>query len=174
MTSRSFAFQTNSRECASQGDVTFDLEKYGPYIDKIRALFAPSLEYRLRSLLEEFVYNADSRLAGQFPRFKKLVDTVATWKGPLNRVAEYDIDTMNEAIKSAVGCMTRSDLVTCFLDSIVLHRRLNKICRELDALGIEDNILRSLNVWNFVNERDYWASRSSFAYVRPEFSARCN
>lgn len=131
----------------------FDLETYGPYLDKIRELFVPSLEYRIHSLLEEFVYSGDSRWAVQFPYFKKFVDAIAAWRDPLIKAAEYDIGTMEKAIRSAVKRVAKDDLITCFLDSITLHYRLSKICRELDALGIEDDIVRSLNVWNFVNER---------------------
>ncbi|XP_014483196.1 PREDICTED: uncharacterized protein LOC106748829 [Dinoponera quadriceps] len=148
-------------------DVAFDLEKYGPYIDKIRALFVPSLEYRIHSFLVEFVYSTDSRSARRFPRFKRFVDTLATWKGLLNKIAEYDVETMGEAIGSIMNCALKDDLITCFLDSVILHHRLSKICRELDALGIEDNILRSLNVWNFASERNY--RRPDGADVAREF-----
>ncbi|XP_011641131.1 uncharacterized protein LOC105429694 [Pogonomyrmex barbatus] len=154
-------FQTNSCDCTSQ-DRAFDLEKYGPYLDKIRALFVPSLEYRVRSLLKEFVYSTDSRWAKQFPCFKRFVDTIATWKGHLNRIAEYDIGTMEEIMRNTVAHIAKDDLITCFLDAIILHHRLNKVCRELDALGIDDNILRSLTVWNFVNERNCLLDRDCF------------
>lgn len=126
----------------------------------------PSLEYRIHSLLEEFVYSEDSRWAVQFPYFKKFVDAIATWRDPLIKAAEYDIGTMEKTIKSAVKRVVKDDLVTCFLDSITLYYRLNKICLELDALGIEDNILGSLNIWNFVNEKRYHrANCDYFTYV---------
>lgn len=126
----------------------------------------PSLEYRIHSLLEEFVYSEDSRWAVQFPYVKKFVDAIATWRGPLIKAAEYDIGTMEKAIKSAVKRVVKDDLIPCFLDSLTLYYRLNKICRELDALRIEDNILRSLNVWNFVNEKKcHRADRDCFTYV---------
>lgn len=121
----------------------------------------PSLEYRVRSLLKEFVYNTNSRWAKQFPCFKKFIDAVVMWKNSLNRIAEYDIGTMEEMMRHTVKRMIKDDL-NSFLDSVILHHRLNKICRELDALGIEDNILRNLNVWNFINERDYLLDRNCF------------
>ncbi|XP_072754437.1 uncharacterized protein [Anoplolepis gracilipes] len=153
---------TNSCEYTSR-NALFDLEIYGPYLDKIRELFVPSLEYRIHSMLEEFVYSENSRWAMQFPYFKKIVDTIATWRDPLIRAAEYDIGTMEKAIRNTVKRVVKDDLVTSFLESIILHYRLNKICRELDALGIEDNILRSLNIWNFVNEKKYYrADRDYF------------
>lgn len=161
-------FQRNSCDRASQ-DIAFDLGKYNLYIDKIRALFVPSLEYRIHSLLEEFVYSTDSQSIKKFPCFKRFVDAMTMWKGPLNKIAEYDVGMMEGAIRNIVNCTLKDDLITCFLDSIVLHHRLSKICRELDALGIEDNILRSLNVWNFVNERKYWASREFFTCVNHSF-----
>lgn len=101
----------------------------------------------------------------QFPYFKKFVDAITTWRDPLIKAAEYDIGTMEKAIRSTVKRVVKDDLVTSFLDSITLHYRLNKICRELDALGIEDNILRSLNVWNFVNEKKYRADHDYITYV---------
>ncbi|XP_025159636.1 uncharacterized protein LOC112589669 [Harpegnathos saltator] len=161
-------FQRNSCDRSCQ-DAAFDLEKYGPYIDKIRALFVPSLEYRIRSLLREFVYSADSRSAERFPRFKRFVDAIATWKDPLDKVVEYDVSTMGEVIGSIANCALKDDLISCLLDSTVLHHRLSKICRELDALGIDDNILRSLNVWNSMNERFYRASHDRFMYVSRSF-----
>lgn len=82
------------------------------------------------------------------------------WKNSLNRIAEYDIDTMEEMMRHTVKRMIKDDLIS-FLDSVILHQRLNKVCRELDALGIEDN-LRNLNVWNFINERDYLLDRNCF------------
>lgn len=84
------------------------------------------------------------------------------WKDSLNRVAEYDIGTMEEMMRHTVKRMIKDDLISRFLDSVILHHRLNKVCRELDALGIEDNILRNLNVWNFINERDYLLDRNCF------------
>lgn len=83
------------------------------------------------------------------------------WKNSLNRIADYDIGTMEEMMRHTVKRMIKDDL-SSFLDSVILHHRLNKVCRELDALGIEDNILRNLNVWNFINERDYLLDRNCF------------
>ncbi|XP_011702193.1 PREDICTED: uncharacterized protein LOC105458522 isoform X2 [Wasmannia auropunctata] len=144
----------NPCECANQYTV-FDLEKYGPYLDKIRALFVSSLEHRVQSLLEEFVYSTNSRWAKQFPCFKKFVNVIIMWKDPLNRVAEYDINMIEEIMRNIVKRMIKDDLINCFLDSVILHQRLSKVCHELDALGINDNILRNLNVWEFVNEQGY-------------------
>lgn len=125
----------------------------------------PSLEYRIHSLLEEFVYSTNSRWAKQFPRFKKFIDTMIMWQNSLNRIAKYDIGMMVEMMRNIMKRIIKDDLITCFLDSIVLHHRLNKVCRELDALGIEENILTSSNAWNFVNERDYLLDYNCFTYV---------
>ncbi|XP_024888292.1 uncharacterized protein LOC112465122 [Temnothorax curvispinosus] len=158
------ALSTNLCDCASQ-DIVFDLEKYSFYLDKIRAFFVPSLEYRVRSLLEEFVYSTNSRWVKQFPCFKKFIDIIVMWKDPLNRVAEYDVGTMGEMMRNIIKRMINDNLITCFLDSVIVHHRLNKVCCELDTLGIEDNILRSFNVWNFVNERDFLLDCNCFTYV---------
>ncbi|KYQ50599.1 hypothetical protein ALC60_10307 [Trachymyrmex zeteki] len=159
-------------DCASQ-DIVFDLNKYGPYFDKIRALFVPSLEYRFQSLLKEFVYNTNSRWAKQFPCFKKFIDMIIMWKDPLNKIAEYDISTMEEIMKNTIKRMIKDDLITCFLDSVILYHRLKKVCRELDTLGIEDNILKNFNLWNFVNEQDY-LDRNYFMNFNTTISMDCN
>lgn len=86
------------------------------------------------------------------------------WKDPLNKIAEYDISTMEEIMKNTIKRMIKDDLITCFLDSVILYHRLKKVCRELDTLGIEDNILKNFNLWNFVNEQDY-LDRNYFMYV---------
>ena len=86
------------------------------------------------------------------------------WKDLLNRVVEYDISTMEEIMKNTIKRMIKDDLITCFLDSVILHHRLKKVCRELDTLGIEDNILKNLNVWNLINEQDY-LDCNCFMYV---------
>jgi len=125
----------------------------------------PSLEYKIQFLLEEFVYSTNSRWTKLFPCFKKFVDAIIIWKKPLNRVAEYDIGMMEKIMRNTIKRIIKDDLVICFLDSIILHHRLNKVCRELDALGIKANILQNLNVWNFVNERDYLLDHSCFMYV---------
>ncbi|XP_039301692.1 uncharacterized protein LOC120356897 [Solenopsis invicta] len=158
---------TNPCDCTNQ-DTVFDLEKYGLYFDKIRVLFVPTLEYRIRSLLKEFVYSTNSRWVKKFPYLKKFVDAIIMWKDPLSRVAEYDVGTMEEIMRNTVKHMIKDDLITCFLDSVILHNRLNKISRELDALGIENNVLRGLNVRDFVNERDYLPDRNFVTYVLRE------
>lgn len=86
------------------------------------------------------------------------------WKDPLNRVAEYDINMIEEIMRNIVKRMIKDDLINCFLDSVILHQRLSKVCHELDALGINDNILRNLNVWEFVNEQGY-LDHNCFTYV---------
>lgn len=59
-----------------------------------------------------------------------------------------------------VKCVIKDEFATSFLESILLHRRLNKICHELDALGVEDNILSSL---------DYRTDCNHFMYVSRVF-----
>ncbi|XP_029177025.1 uncharacterized protein LOC114945102 [Nylanderia fulva] len=144
---------TNSCDFTSR-DATFDLNTYEPYLDKIREIFVPSLEYRIHSLLEEFVYSRDSRWAVQFPYFKKFIDAIVAWRDPLIKATEYDIGTMERAIRSTVKRVARNDLVSCFLDSIILYYRLNKICRELDALGIDDDILRRKKLYRASLDRN--------------------
>lgn len=87
------------------------------------------------------------------------------WKDPLIRAVECDIGTMEEKMRNIIKHIIKDDLLTCFLDSVILHHRLNKVCRELDVLGIEDNILKSLNMWNFVNEQDCSLDCNCFKYV---------
>ncbi|XP_018395738.1 PREDICTED: uncharacterized protein LOC108774193 [Cyphomyrmex costatus] len=158
------AIPINPCDCASQGDTVFNLKKYSPYFDKIRALFVPSLTYRFQSLLEHFVYNTNSRWAKQFPCFKKFVDIIIMWKDPLNRVVECDISTVEEIMKNTIKRIIKDDLIVCFLDTVILHHRLKKVCEELNMLGIKNNILKNLNVWKFVNEQDY-LNRNCFMYV---------
>nr|XP_012224258.1 PREDICTED: uncharacterized protein LOC105673301 [Linepithema humile] len=147
---------TNSCNSARQ-NAGFNLEKYDPYLDKIRALFVPSLEHKVHSLLEEFVYSEDSRWTKRFSRFKKFINAIIVWKDCLN--AEYD---MEELIKT-VKCIMKDELAASFLDSILLHRRLNKICHELDTLGIEDDILGSFDCWMECNH-----------FVNPNTAENCN
>ncbi|XP_012539783.2 uncharacterized protein LOC105838629 [Monomorium pharaonis] len=165
--------QTSTNLCASQ-DIIFDLEKYGLYLDKIRAFFVPSLEYRVHSLLEEFMYSTNSRWAKQFPYFKKFINAIVTWKDPLNGAIKYDIDTVEEMMKNIIKRMIKDDLITCFLDSVILHHRLTKVCHKLDAMNIEDNILKSLNTWIFVNKRDYLLNQNCFMNFNTTMDCKMN
>lgn len=137
----------------------------------MRELFVPSLERRIISFLKEFVYSKDSQLARQFPCFKKFVDIITTLKEPLTRMAEYDIGTVEEIVKNTVKSMIKDDLFIVFLDSIILNNRLSEIYHELESLGIEDDILRNLNIWNLINELDYRRNCHSVMYVRYIFLA---
>lgn len=122
---------------------------------KIQALFVPSLEYRVCSLLIKYVRSEDSQLIKQLPCLKRFVDAIIAWSDPLNEVAECDIGTTRkETRKNTVKCVTRDDLVNCFLDSIILSHRLTKISNELDSLDVEYTTLRSWKAWGFLNRKD--------------------
>jgi len=155
-----YFIQTNLYNSARQ-DAAFNLEKYDPYLDKIRALFVPSLEHKVHSLLEEFVYSKESPWTKRFSRFKKFISAIIVWKDSLNDIAEYDMD---ELIKTVKRIMT-DELATCFLDSILLHRRLDKICHELDTLGLEDDILRNLDYWMKSCDHFMYASTYFFTHL---------
>lgn len=148
-----YFIQTNSYNSTRQ-DAGFNLEKYDPYLDKIRAFFVPSLERKVHSLLEEFVYRENSRWTEQFLRFKKFINAIIMREDFLNDIAECDMEKLTKTVK----CIMRDELAICLLDSVLLHRRLNKICYELDTLGIEDDILRSL---------DYRKECNHFMYASP-------
>ena len=68
-------------------------------------------------------------------------------------------------LSHAVKYLIKDGLVDCFLNSIILNNRLNKVCRHLDGLCVEKNFLRYLAVWNYINERDYWIDEDNRMYV---------
>jgi len=149
--------------------VTLGLKKYGFYIDKIQALFVPSLEYKLYSLLKEFLHSTDCQLIKKLSYFKRFIDAIIAWSDPLSGVIEHDENNTTEGVeRNSVKRVMRDDLIICFLDSTILYRRLNKICRKLDSLGIDDNILRTFNTWSFVNQ-DCYTDHNYFTYATSIF-----
>ncbi|KAF7381977.1 hypothetical protein HZH66_013409 [Vespula vulgaris] len=66
----------------------------------------------------------------------------------------WEIDAMEEIIKYTTKCLLNDGLLGCFVNSIVLNNRLIKICRELDALGFDSNVLSNFNLSREDCEKD--------------------
>ena len=140
-----------NRPCAANNGAP-GFTKLGPCLDRIRPLLGPSLENRVRSVLEEFVCKPNSHYARRFPRLKKFLDTATAWAGCLDVSAK---DIRQEMIKHAIEYLAKDGLVTQFADPVVLNRGPNKV--DPDCLAAEQNrALKSMNVWRFINEKDYW------------------
>ncbi|CAK9805589.1 hypothetical protein ANTPLA_LOCUS4582 [Anthophora plagiata] len=114
--------------------------------------FAP-LENRIHTVLQEFICKSSSRYARRFPRVKRLLDVVAAWADCFD-VSGKDTDVRQEMINYAIEYLMKDDLVTQFAEPFVLNSQSNKM--DLDSLAIERNALKSMNVWRFINEKDYW------------------
>jgi len=132
--------------------VTLGLKKYGFYIDKIQAFFVPSLEYKVYSLLKKFVHSADCQLIKKLLNLKRFIDAIIAWSNPLGGIIEHDKNDTMEGARENMKCVMRDDLIICFLNSVILYYRLDKICRDLDSLKIENDISRIFNVWSIVNQ----------------------
>lgn len=76
-----------------------------------------------------------------------------------------DEGLLENVLSHAIKFLIKDGLIDCFLNSIILNNRLNKICRDLDGSGIEKNFLRYLAVWNYFNDRDYWIENDQEMYV---------
>ncbi|XP_043515303.1 uncharacterized protein LOC122531445 [Frieseomelitta varia] len=151
-----------NRPCAANNGFT----KLGPCLDRIRPLLGPSLENRVRSALEEFVCKSNSHYAKRFPRLKKFLNTATAWTGCLD-VSAKDTDIRQEMIKHAIEYLAKDGLVTQFADPVVLNRGPNKV--DPDSLAAEQNrALKSMNVWRFINEKDYWLCQDCATCVDPE------
>lgn len=102
-------------------------------------------------------------------RFKKFVKAIGRTRGTCpNETTDSDIDAISwEVVKHAV----KNDLIRPFLNSIILRHRLDKICRELNAIGID--IARGLNVSGFVNNENNRTDHNWFTYVLYEKSHIC-
>ncbi|XP_024936676.1 uncharacterized protein LOC112493781 isoform X2 [Cephus cinctus] len=136
----------------------FDFDKCSPYIDKIKTLFVPSLENRIYTGLEDFVYRDNASRESELSYLKKCINLATSWSDPLDALCEKykDVDVLEEATKHFLNYGIKDGLITSFVNSIVLNNRLNRVCRELDSLHIEKNLLSYANVWNFITEKNYW------------------
>ncbi|CAK9825588.1 hypothetical protein ANTRET_LOCUS3564 [Anthophora retusa] len=127
--------------------------KFKPCIDKLRPFLGPSLENRIHTVLQEFICKSNSRYARRFPRVKRLLDVVAAWADCFD-VSGKDTDVRQEMINHVIEYLMKDGLVTQFAEPFVLNSQSNKM--DLDSLAIERNALKSMNVWRFINEKDYW------------------
>lgn len=94
-------------------------------------------------------------------QFKKFVKAIGrTGRTFPNETTECDIGAI---IWEVVKHVVKNDLIRPFLNSIILRHRLDKICRKLNAIGID--IARGLNVWGFVNDENNQMDRNWFTYV---------
>ncbi|KOX76336.1 hypothetical protein WN51_11667 [Melipona quadrifasciata] len=163
--SEDFKIQPWNRPCAANNGAP-GFTKLGPCLDRIKPLLGLSLENRVRSILEEFVCKSNSHYAKRFPRLKKFLNTVTTWTDCLD-VSAKNTDIGQEMIKHAIEYLVKDGLVTQFADPVVLNRGPNKV--DPDSLAAEQNrALKSMNVWRFINEKDYWLCQDCAACVDPE------
>ncbi|KAG7204494.1 hypothetical protein KM043_004924 [Ampulex compressa] len=129
--------------------INFDFERYAPYVERIRPFLVPSLEKAIHRTLRQFARDRDTRSPEKFPRSGRCSPNVP------DTVRGRSASTVQAMLNYGVECLINSHLSKCLVNSVVLNRRLNRLCEELDALGIEANLLRKLNVWNFTREMDY-------------------
>lgn len=137
-------------------------------MERIRTLFVPSLEPRIHSCLETFVYRRESGEAPNQPYLRRCLDAAATLRDPVEAFCTKWRETgiVETMLAGLVKFLISDGPIDCVLNSIVLNNRLNKVCRDLDALGVERDLLRHLAVWNYINERDYWQEDDKVMYVR--------
>ncbi|CAK9810747.1 hypothetical protein ANTQUA_LOCUS6585 [Anthophora quadrimaculata] len=127
--------------------------KFKSCIDKLKPFLGPSLENRIHTVLQEFICKSSSRYARRFPRVKRLLDVVVAWADYFD-VSGKDTDVRQEMINHAIEYLMKDGLVTQFAEPFVLNSQSNKM--DLDSLAIERNALKNMNVWRFINEKDYW------------------
>ncbi|KAK2581884.1 hypothetical protein KPH14_002345 [Odynerus spinipes] len=61
---------------------------------------------------------------------------------------------MEESIKYTLKYLLNDELLGCFVNSIVLNKRLDRICRELDSLGFQRNVLDSFDLYRSDSEKN--------------------
>ncbi|KAF7993892.1 hypothetical protein HCN44_011161 [Aphidius gifuensis] len=146
------------------GDGCGDYDKYIPYIDAIRGLFVSSLDEKIYNGLSKFVYNQDKNSSRDnlnekqlnssigVSNFDKLIDAI--WNlDPINAICpgsgRQDAGIFERVLRQAIKYFIKEGLISCFLNSIVLNNRLNRIHRELDDLSVNNNFLKTYLPWNF-------------------------
>ncbi|XP_076634496.1 uncharacterized protein LOC143348307 [Colletes latitarsis] len=135
----------------------FDFEKCGACVDWIKPFLGPSLENRIYSGLEEFVCKPNSPASNRFPCVTRCLDAVVAWVDYLDTFCAKNTDAREEMIKHAIEYLVKDGLVTHFVDPDGLNNRVNRIvCREFDSSTPEQNVLKSMSVWGFINEKNYW------------------
>ncbi|XP_043252502.1 uncharacterized protein LOC122397414 [Colletes gigas] len=135
----------------------FDFEKYGACVDRMKPFLGPSLENRIYSGLEEFVCKPNSPASNRFPCVNRCLDAAVAWVDYLDTFCAKNADAREEMIKHAIEYLVKDGLVTHFVDPDGLNNRVNRIvCREFDSSTPEQNVLKSMSVWAFINEKNYW------------------
>ncbi|CAL7944411.1 unnamed protein product [Xylocopa violacea] len=145
-----FVLQNSS---CSTNDGVFDFAKLGSFVDEIRPFIGPSIEDRIRSMLEEFVCKPNSRHAKRFPRVKRFLEVVAAWADSFD-ATDKDRDVGQEIIKYAIEHLVKNGPVTQFEGSLVPNRGANRA--DPDSLADEQDALKDMNVRRFINEKDFW------------------
>lgn len=135
-------------------DGSSNFNKCGACINRVRPLIRPTLENRIYSVLEEFICKPNSRYVKRFPCVKKCLDVIAAWTDYMDAFCAKDTDVTEKIIKYAIENLVKDG--THFVDSVLLNNRVHKVCQEIDSLGMEQAVLKNMNVWGFINEKDYW------------------
>ncbi|XP_058801613.1 uncharacterized protein LOC131670216 [Phymastichus coffea] len=101
-----------------------DLEPYIPVLELLRWLFVPSIEHRILTLLEHFVYNDNGVDSSCNESAQSFLGDMESWleaSNQLNRILRPD------------------GLARIFVNSILLGNRITRISRQLDSLSVEDS-----------------------------------
>lgn len=123
-----------------------------------------SLDDKIYDGLSKFVYNQEKNSSRDnlnekqlnpsmgLSNFDKLIDAI--WNlDPINAICpgsgRQDAGIFERVLRQAIKYFIKEGLISCFLNSIVLNNRLNRIYRELDDLGVNNNFLKTYLPWNF-------------------------
>ncbi|XP_031846310.2 uncharacterized protein LOC116432930 [Nomia melanderi] len=140
----------------SNNNGSFDFGKCGQYVDKIKPVLGPSLEGRVHWVLKEFICKQHSQYSKCFPWVKKWMETSAAWADCMDAFLTKDTPVGEEMIKYAINYVAKGGLVTQFVDSRGSNNKANKTRQELDSFPQDQSIVKSMNVWRYINEKDYW------------------
>ncbi|XP_076303720.1 uncharacterized protein LOC143221935 [Lasioglossum baleicum] len=150
--------ETFAETICSTNNESFDFSKYGPYIDKVKPFLVSSLEGRIYSGLKEFVCDPSSRCSKCFPCVNRWLETSAAWADYIDAFFTKDTTVGEEMIKCAMKCLAKDGLVTQFTNSDGLNNGVDRMCHGLDAIVVDQNDLKSMNVCRYISEKDYWLS----------------
>ncbi|XP_076181174.1 uncharacterized protein LOC143153640 [Ptiloglossa arizonensis] len=135
----------------------FDFDKCCRYIDWIKPILGTSLENRIYSGLEELVCTQNSPNANRLSCVNGCLDAATEWIDYLDACCAKNIEARDAMIKKAIEYLVEDGLVTHFVDTGTLNNRTNRmVCQEPDSTITEKNIWKNMNVWRFINEKDYW------------------
>ncbi|XP_076642223.1 uncharacterized protein LOC143353014 [Halictus rubicundus] len=135
---------------------SFDFARCGRYVDKVKPFLVSSLEGRIYSGLKEFVCDPSSRCLKCFPCVKRWLETSVAWADYMDAFFTKDTAVGEEMIKCAMKYLAKDGLVTQFTNFDGLNNRVDRMCHGLDAIVVDQNELKSMNVCRYINEKDYW------------------